>query len=125
MDPVKAVASIAFTDISIKSDGTLDGTKILLNGKEVKGLASLQFSFYNSSYSPVSLGYRVEDGKYEAGTLNSSTYFSLIPPKAKAATAEGVAKAVASAAGFTLQSSDNIPMEHFRGAEKTKLYAQI
>jgi len=84
-------------EIEIESDGTNAGTKILLNGKKIVGLASLAFNFYNSDYSPVNLGYRVEDGKYEAGTLQSSTYFSLIPPKAKAA--DGSAQAVASVGG--------------------------
>ena len=125
MDPVKAIATLAFSKIEIESDGTNAGTKILLNGKKIVGLASLAFNFYNSDYSPVSLGYRVEDGKYEAGTLQSSTYFSLIPPKAKAA--DGSAQAVASVggSGFILQSSEIIPMENFRSNERLKAYAQI
>ena len=77
----KAVASINFNKLEIESDGTRAGTKIPLNGKAIENMASLSFTFFNSDYSPVSLGFRVEDQKIKSGTLLGSTYFSLIPPK--------------------------------------------
>ena len=40
MDPVKAIATLAFSKIEIESDGTNAGTKILLNGKNIVGLAT-------------------------------------------------------------------------------------
>jgi hypothetical protein len=93
----KAVASINFNKLEIESDGTRAGTKILLNGKAIENLASLSFTFFNSDYSPVSLGFRVEDQEIKAGTLLGSTYFSLIPPKPDDADASK--RAVASVGG--------------------------
>lgn len=124
----KAVASINFNKLEIESDGTRAGTKILLNGKAIENLASLSFTFFNSDYSPVSLGFRVEDQEIKAGTLLGSTYFSLIPPKPDDADASK--RAVASvggtgARGFTLQASHVIPIEHLRGDVRRSAYAQI
>ena len=127
----KAVASINFNKIEIESDGTRVGTKILLNGKSIENLASLSFTFFNSDYSPVSLGFRVEDQEIKAGTLLGSTYFSLIPPKPDDADASK--RAVASVGGgggaggkgFTLQASHVIPIEHLRGNVRRNAYAQI
>ena len=124
----KAVAAINFNKIEIESDGTRAGTKIMLNGKAIENLASLSFTFFNSDYSPVSLGFRVEDQEIKAGTLLGSTYFSLIPPKPDDADASKRAVASVGGAGgkgFTLQASHVIPIEHLRGDVRRNAYAQI
>ena len=121
----KAVASINFNKLEIESDGTRAGTKILLNGKAIENLASLSFTFFNSDYSPVSLGFRVEDQEIKAGTLLGSTYFSLIPPKPDDADASKRAVASVGGWGFTLQASHVIPIEHLRGEVRRSAYAQI
>ena len=121
----KAVASINFNKLEIESDGTRAGTKILLNGKAIENLASLSFTFFNSDYSPVSLGFRVEDQEIKAGTLLGSTYFSLIPPKPDDADASKRAVASVGGKGFTLQASHVIPVEHLRGDVRRSAYAQI
>ena len=121
----KAVASINFNKLEIESDGTRAGTKILLNGKAIENLASLTFTFFNSDYSPVSLGFRVEDQEIKAGTLLGSTYFSLIPPKPDDADASKRAVASVGGKGFTLQASRVIPIEHLRGDVRRSAYAQI
>ena len=121
----KAVAAINFNKLEIESDGTRAGTKILLNGKAIENLASLSFTFFNSDYSPVSLGFRVEDQEIKAGTLLGSTYFSLIPPKPDDADASKRAVASVGGRGFTLQASYVIPIEHLRGDVRRSAYAQI
>ena len=76
MTPEKAVASQTFTKLSIETDGTKAGTKILLNGKEIDDLVSLSLMIWpRDSYMPVSLGFRVEDRDAKPGTLTSSTYY--------------------------------------------------
>ena len=88
----KAQASIDFSSIQITSDGTAAGTKILLNGKEIKDLTVLNFTFYNDAYgSPVSMEFSTRDPEYKAGTLAEFKRFSLIPPaeQAKASLTSG------------------------------------
>ena len=91
----------------------------------IENLASLSFTFFNSDYSPVSLGFRVEDQEIKAGTLLGSTYFSLIPPKPDDADASKRAVASVGGKGFTLQASQVIPVEHLRGDARRSAYAQI
>ena len=54
MTPEKAVASQAFSKLTIETDGTKAGTKILLNGKEIEDLVSLSLMIWpRDSYMPV------------------------------------------------------------------------
>jgi len=122
----KATASIAFSEINIKTDGTRDGTKILLNGKEIDNLANLNFSFWSDAYgSPVSLSYRVTEKDAKPGTLVGSTCYYLIPPKVDSGTAVSNATASVGGSGFTLQASDVMPPGTFRGDERRKAFTQI
>jgi hypothetical protein len=80
----RAVAAKTFTNISIESDGTAEGTKILINGTEVKNLTDLSFSLTRESYyQGVGLCYSISDQDKAPGTLASRTRFCLIPPDAK------------------------------------------
>ncbi len=126
MDPVLAVASQTFTKLSIETDGTKEGTTILLNGKAIENLASLSLMIWpRDSYMPVSLGFRVEDRESNPGTLSTSTYYSLIPPKPSDGTATRATASVAVAGSFVLQASKAIPPEHFRPDERANIWKQI
>ena len=78
--PAKAVAAETFKKVEIISDGTRAGTRFLINGKEVPGLASVSFYFFNDNFGPnVGLSYRTEE-KAAAGEIGESHYFTLNPP---------------------------------------------
>jgi len=67
-------------NISIESDTTIKGTKIIVNGEEIKNLQDFHFSFYKprggeaSSMSPVSCSYS-KITETEDGFKHSDTFF--------------------------------------------------
>ena len=82
MTTEKITAAQKFQEMTIKTDGTAEGTVILLNGKEIKGLGSLSFIFWNDGYyPPLALGFSTFDTDVKPGELAESKHFSLVPPK--------------------------------------------
>lgn len=107
--PVRADAAIPFEKLTIETDGTAKGTKILLNGKEIADLDVLEFRFTKSSWSKdggyVAIEYTTTDPKYTPGTLQQSTRHRLCPPSPDDAQASAHA---------SIQSSDAAARrEHF------------
>lgn len=76
----QAIAATKLNKVSIISDGTKDGTKILINGQAVPNLTSLSFRFYNDGYcGPVGLDYTVKDPSPKPGDLYSYTTYCFKP----------------------------------------------
>jgi hypothetical protein len=80
VDVVKAEAGMKFTKFEIATDGTVGGTKILLNGKAIDDLNELSFSFYGGSYGGVNLTFCTCDKKNNPGEFVENHRFYLIPP---------------------------------------------
>jgi hypothetical protein len=122
--PVQAKASLDFTKLEITSDGTEDGTKILLNGKPITDLTYLNFSFWRTtpmSYSgPISFSFTTSDAKSTPGVLSESCYYSLCTPVPK----DG-ATATRNPATASLQRrpESEIPAEALPATANRQLYA--
>lgn len=88
----KAVAAQAFDKIEFTSDGTVAGSSMKVNGKEVKNLTYMNVTLYSDEYyKGVGVRYQVVDPNPKAGELLEARTFTLIPkpePKADAAKAE-------------------------------------
>lgn len=76
---IKSDLEKAEADIQIKSDGSLQGTEITVNGKKIEDLKSFYFSFYKPAddeevyIDPVSCSYTVTSDA-EDGFVTSETY---------------------------------------------------
>ena len=114
---VKALAAQSFTKVEITSDGTCDGTTIMVNGKEVPDLKSFNLSLYcDDGYKSCSIGYSTEEA-CEPGTISGRTYWRVIP-NVKACASQVEASSIV--------PSKTIPVEHLpRGSAGAALYAQM
>ena len=122
----KATAAIALTKIEIETDGTDEGTKILLNGKAIEDLDSFNFNWYKSTWMPLSIGFTTRDKDVKPGYFGGSTYYYLTPPKKEAGDAcTGTRAAATVGSGFTLQPTQDIPLEHTRPEDRQARFAQI
>jgi len=112
----QAQAALAFTKLSIETDGTAKGTKIMLNGKAIENLGSISLTFFNDGLpSPLSLGFSTKDPDAEPGTLIQHSHFSLICPKGN-----GDGKATAS-----LQKQPTVPIETLPRDQRRNVYAKL
>ncbi len=112
-------AAIEFKNLSIKTDGTKGGTTITLNGKEIKNLASLNFSFYDDSYGcPVNVGITTREKSPKPGTMSQMTFWQLCPPEEEKGEA-------AVAAVARLETREVIPAECMPRDAKRQAYAGI
>jgi hypothetical protein len=81
----KAEAAVKFEKIEITSDGTIAGTKILINGSEIPNLSSLSFRFYDDDTTPnVYIDFSTADPNPLPGSVVQTSNFSLIAPVAVA-----------------------------------------
>lgn len=80
--PKKASAASTFSSVEITSDGTRAGTVIKVNGKEITGLQTLGFNFYNDDLpGNVGLSFTTRDAQPQPGTLAQTTFWQLHPPE--------------------------------------------
>ena len=76
----KAEASMKFTKFEVTTDGTVGGTKILLNGKVIDNLSSLDFCFYSGNYGGVNLSFCTSDKSNNPGEFVETHRYYLNPP---------------------------------------------
>lgn len=111
----KAVAATPLTKISFESDGTVAGSKLVVNGKEVKDLRALHLSLWDDEYErSVGLSYTVGDKSTALtdGQVGSVTTYRL-QPKRESATA----------ASATLVAEQGVPDRLIPAAAMRDLYA--
>jgi hypothetical protein len=109
IDYTKAEAAVKFESLSIVTNGLPGGTKILLNGKEIKDLSNLNLSVWTGDYGSVQMEFTTRDTEVEQGSLYERRSYILVPPAEEKGNASISPKTASAAANVVVPDHRSVP----------------